>query len=230
MSGRGGRGRTTRDRKGRYRASGLEAESEPGSRGRVLRNLLGIRSAREMARRESAALVAATERLVDTFSADHGFTAADVCEMHREWLGEIYPWAGQYRGVNLSKGDVHFAAAREIPRLMSALERGPLARHTPLAPAPAAELGFAMAEVHGELVLIHPFREGNGRCARLLSTLMALQAGLPPLDFGNLEGRGRGRYFAAIGAVFEADYEPLSAVFRATIERSLRSAARASAR
>ncbi len=34
-------------------------------------------------------------------------------------------------------------------------------------------------EVHEELVLIHPFREGNGRVARLLSTLMAFQAGLP---------------------------------------------------
>ena len=37
----------------RYSAHGPEAESEPGSRGRVLRNLLGIRSVREMARRVS---------------------------------------------------------------------------------------------------------------------------------------------------------------------------------
>jgi len=28
-----------------------------------------------------------------------------------------------------------------------------------------------------ELILIHPFREGNGRIARFLSVLMALQAG-----------------------------------------------------
>jgi len=47
----------------------------------------------------------------------------------------------------------------------------------------------ALAVVHTELVLIHPFRaEGNGRVARMLATLMALQAGLPPLDFSDRIG------------------------------------------
>ncbi len=43
-------------------------------------------------------------------------------------------------------------------------------------------------------------REGNGCVARLLATLMALQAGLPPLDFGELKGKKRKEYFAAIRA------------------------------
>jgi cell filamentation protein len=39
---------------GRYDTSGLtEAQSEPGSRGRVLKNLLGIKSKREMDRIEA---------------------------------------------------------------------------------------------------------------------------------------------------------------------------------
>lgn len=46
----------------RYDAQGVEAEFEPGSRGRVLRNLLGIRSVREMQRAESEALLTATNR------------------------------------------------------------------------------------------------------------------------------------------------------------------------
>ena len=77
------------------------------------------------------------------------------------------------------------------------------------------------------MVLIHPFRDGNGRCARLLATLMALQAGLPPLDFGNLEGRGKAKYFDAIQAALGRDYGPLTSLLRETIERSLRSAAKA---
>jgi cell filamentation protein len=79
-----------------------------------------------------------------------------------------------------------------------------------------------LAVTHGELVLIHPFREGNGRCARLLAWLMALQAGLPPLDFAPLAGRGRRAYFAAVRAVWDRDYGPLEASFEAVIRRTLR--------
>ena len=70
-----------------------------------------------------------------------------------------------------------------------------------------------------------PFREGNGRCSRLLETLMALQAGLPPLDFGGIGGEARRRYFAAIQAAMGRDYAPITAVFRAVIARTLRAVA-----
>jgi hypothetical protein len=42
------------------------------------------------------------------------------------------------------------------------------------------EVARALAEVHAELILIHPCRDGNGRVARLLPLLMGLKAGLPP--------------------------------------------------
>jgi cell filamentation protein len=82
---------------GRYTAQGPEAESEPGSHGRVLRNLQGIRSIREMERRESAALLTVTEVMIDTTRQDQRFTADDIRGMHRRWLGDIYEWAGEYR-------------------------------------------------------------------------------------------------------------------------------------
>lgn len=46
---------------GRYAAEGPEAEFEAGSRGRVLRNQLGIKSVREIERRETEALLLTTE-------------------------------------------------------------------------------------------------------------------------------------------------------------------------
>ena len=72
-----------------------------------------------------------------------------------------------------------------------------------------------------ELVLIHPFREGNGRVARLLAVLMGLQAGLPALYFDNLSGRKRQQYFAAVQAGLVQDYEPMAKLFTAVIERTL---------
>src|SRR5436190_1777516 len=112
-------------RGGRYRAEGPQAQFEPGSGDRVLRNRLGIRSIREMVRRESEALLAATQRMIDETRVGQRFTAAAVRRMHRLWLGEIYVWAGEYRQVNIVKGDFMFAAADQVPRLMQELERGP---------------------------------------------------------------------------------------------------------
>jgi cell filamentation protein len=121
--------------RGRYDVSALiEAQFESGSRGRVLRNRLGIRRVRDMHDAESRALLAAQDQLVEAFGVDHRFTARDICAIHRTWLGAIYSWAGEYRAVNISKGDFHFAAAALVPRLMQELERGALARHTPCRP------------------------------------------------------------------------------------------------
>jgi cell filamentation protein, protein adenylyltransferase len=208
---------------GRYAAGGLEAECEPGSRGRGLRNKLGIIRLREMQRAESEALLAAQEWALARFSAEHRFTAADIRALHRHWLGDIYAWAGEYRSVNLAKGELMFAAAAQVPRLMEQFERTELARHTPCIGMESDRLTRALARTHGELVIIHPFRDGNGRCARLLALLMALQGGLPPLDFTPLAGKGRREYFASIQAAFGGDYGPLTACFRAVIRRTQRS-------
>jgi cell filamentation protein len=212
----------------RYRAEGPEAEYEPGSRGRVLRNRIGIRSVREMVERESAALVAATQRLIDETRVDQQFTAADVQRVHRLWRGEIYVWAGEYRQVNLGKGEFMFAAAGQVPRLMHELERGALREFTPCRFADTEEQARALAVVHAELILIHSFREGNGRCARLLATLMGLQAGLPTLDFGGIRGETKRRYILAVHAALGRDYRPMTAIFRGVITRTLRAQATAS--
>ena len=159
---------------GRYQARGAEAEFEPGSRKRVLRNLLGIHSVRAMARAESEALLDATNHAIDATRADLRFTAADICRLHRVWLGHIYPWAGQCRQVNIGKGGFMFAAAHLVPREMELLERGPLRDLTPCRFGDVDAQALAIGTVHAELIRIHPFREGNGRCARLLATLMGL--------------------------------------------------------
>jgi cell filamentation protein len=105
------------------------------------------------------------------------------------------------------------------------LERGVLARFTPCRSASDAAVAHAISQVHAELILVHPFREGNGRLARLLALLMALQAGLPPLDFSALAGRGKRAYIAGIHAAVGRNYAPLTAMFLRVVERSRRRAA-----
>lgn len=197
-----------------------EAQFEPGSRGRVLKNLLGIHSKRAMDELEAAKLADATDWAIRHVTADQRFTAADICQWHKQWLGEMYPWAGEYRQVNISKGNFVFAMAAQVPRLMKEFERGVLKRHTPCSFDNAADVLEALAVTHCELVLIHPFRDGNGRLSRLLSTLMALQAGLPLLNFSGVKGRQREAYFAAVQAGMGRDYAPMVEVFRKVVAAS----------
>lgn len=207
---------------GRYDTSGLvEAQFEPGSRGRVLRNLLGIKSSRRMDDAEASALKAAMDAFVTTYDEGHRFTSEDICQMHRRWLGGIYAWAGSYRQVNVSKNGFPFAAANRVPALMEDYSRNLLARCTPCRAAEREEIVSALARTHVELVLIHPFREGNGRIARVLATVMALQAALPPLDFTSITGRGRNAYFAAVQAGMDRNYQPMEKLFAGIIGRSL---------
>jgi cell filamentation protein len=208
----------------KYEAGGLEAEFEPGSRGRVLRNVLGITRVRDMNAAESQALELAQDAAVDLYGSNHRFTADDVCRLHRLWLGPIYPWAGEYRSVNIGKGGFQFAHAPRIASLMAELECDALRRYTPCHTGALFAIARALAEVHAELILVHPFRDGNGRLARLLMLLMALQAGLPPLDFSPLAGRGKRAYIAGIHAAMNRDYTSLTATMARVIDRSTRRA------
>ena len=79
---------------------------------------------------------------------------------------------------------------------------------------------FAPITSDAELILVHPFREGNGRVSRVLALLMGLQAGLPPLDFSPLEGKGRRRYFTGINAAIGGDYAPLTDSFSRVIAQT----------
>ncbi len=70
--------------------SGLaEAQFEPGSRGRVLKNKLGIKSKRLMDKVEREGQLQVIGELAGTYDADHRFTATDICNIHKIWLRQL---------------------------------------------------------------------------------------------------------------------------------------------
>ncbi len=198
----------------KYDLSGnSEGVYELGSSGRVLQNKLGICSKREMEQKETELQLNAFSKFANIFGKEHRFLSEDLCRMHQEWLGKIYSWAGKYRTVNLAKGNFQFAAAKQIPKLMKLFEKEILSEYTPCLFSSKEEIAQALAVVHVEFILIHPFREGNGRLARILSQYMALQAGLPTLDFGTIKGKKREEYFKAVRAGLDKNYHPMAKIF-----------------
>ena len=207
---------------GRYKTTGLlEDRYEDGSNGLVLKNSLRIQDKQAIEEVETRELYRVTDQLTEIYDQDHRFTAADISTMHKKWLGTVYQWAGNYRQVTISKGGFTFALPKFIPQLMADFEKNELNRCTPCNFKNQEEQAQALAIVHTELLLIHPFREGNGRLSRLLATLMALQAGLPPLDFSEFEGKRKEEYFAAVRHGMERDYRPMEKFFNAVIIRTL---------
>lgn len=191
----------------RYTLQGMQAQPQPGSNGRVLANKLGITSEQEMAEAEVLLLQQLYEAVL-VHELPGRVTVADLFTWHRRWLGNVYAFAGQPRTVNASKGDFMFAAADRVPQLLQEYDRDCLARYTPAPTGDRALLVQAIAVTHAELILIHPFIEGNGRLARLLADVMAVQAGHDPLDYSTWDAE-RETYFAAIRAAQRRDYSGL---------------------
>ncbi len=72
----------------------------------------------------------------------------------------------------------------------------------------------AIAESHAEFIVVHPFREGNGRLGRLLADIMATQAGYGPLRWTLAGPEARSRYLASMNRELVKDYVPLTALIR----------------
>lgn len=122
-------------------------------------------------------------------------------------MGNVYAWAGEYRTLNIGKAEFQFAATGQIPRLMGVLDSDYLYYYTPCCNMTDEQLAAAIAKVHVELILIHPFREGNGRMSRALANVMAMQAGKAELDY-SIWGNQKAHYFSAIQAGLD-NYQPM---------------------
>jgi cell filamentation protein len=208
---------------GRYEAQvGVEGEYEPGSRGRVLRNLRGIKSKREMDQAETVAFLSAQQRYISIVTDQMFFSAAFICQMHRDWLGGIYEWAGRYRTVEMSKGNFTWPPAHLVAQNMMFFELHILKPLTPCRPGTVEDVAMALAKVQAEFLLVHPFREGNGRISRWITNLMALQAGYPELDYG-FTGQGMRKnsreYLAGVIEGYAGDYERLARFLAEALRR-----------
>lgn len=139
-------------------------------------------------------------------------TVAMIQQVHKELLGAIYPFAGRWRCVELHKGEG--PVKWPMPRLgldaaIQKFEKDILGR-TPLVSDDDAAVFSFISELMNEFLVIHPFREGNGRTAFILGNLVLMQNDLLPLDVYD-QARHQSDYYAACEAGrLHGNYGPLA--------------------
>jgi cell filamentation protein len=157
----------------RYSADGVEGTYQPGSNSRVLANILGIVDPVEMAEAELLLLQKLYEAVLIDGLPNRRLEVADLKVWHRRWLGNLYRWAGEERSVNLSKGDFHFAAAAQIPRLLAEFERDCLTRFTPCHAIGEDTLSQSASAIFPNLLFL--LRSVRSSCATLWPVSMAVE-------------------------------------------------------
>lgn len=80
-----------------------DEDYEPGSNDSVLKNNLGIKEPEVIEQLEANELERVGLELIGVYNENYQFTAEDICNIHESWLAGIYPSAGKYQSVVLSK-------------------------------------------------------------------------------------------------------------------------------
>ncbi|HDU8692139.1 TPA: Fic family protein [Morganella morganii subsp. morganii] len=192
----------------KYKLNSAEERYQPGSGDLVLANKLGITDEQEMEALESGLLLMLYEQLFIENQPPAVLTFEHIGTWHRQWLGNVYDWAGKLRNANLTKDGFQFAAADRIPLLIDGFGKQFLSRSGELKSLARSELVSYLAQCHVEFILIHPFREGNGRLSRLLCDMPAMLAGKGLLDY-SLWDEHKAFYFKAIQAGVSGNYSPM---------------------
>jgi cell filamentation protein len=135
----------------------------------LLRNRLGITpetSDGEIALANAEAELSAARLLELQVSPVRGsFDLAHLQAIHRRVFGDVYTWAGELRTVSLAKGDILFAEPPHVASYARELFEHLADEHW-LSGLPKAQFARRAAFYLGEVNMLHPFREGNGRSQR----------------------------------------------------------------
>ncbi len=136
--------------------------------------------------------------------------------IHRLLFQDIYSWAGEIRTVDISKAATRFCNVQWIEKESGKIF-GRLKDEYYLISLPREELVKKAAEYYGDINMIHPFREGNGRAQRIFFEHLIVNAGFDV----SWNGIDQENWIAANEAAVVCDYDPLASIFETCIGEPL---------
>lgn len=143
----------------------------------ILRNLLGIKTKYELAGAEARlTAVEITALMTEGIPPYNEFTKNLFLDVHKQIFKDIYNWAGKIRTVELSKDGTSFARVEHIDASLEGIFRN-IEQDEFLVDLDFASFVDKIAHYYGELIVLHPFRDGNGRVIRTFLAMLANSTG-----------------------------------------------------
>jgi cell filamentation protein len=153
--------------------SGHDPYAYPGSN--VLRNKAGLHDPVQL---QGFEYRASAERAIelDLEPLPGAFDLRHLCAIHRHLFQDVYEWAGELRTVSIAKDTSVFALPERIEGAAMQVFAD-LAKDGHLVGLVKDRFVERLGHHFAEINALHPFREGNGRSARVFLQQLARGAG-----------------------------------------------------
>jgi len=158
--------------------------------------------------------------LVENFDISRSFGFNTVKKWHKEVFSSIYPFAGELRSVDMSKGSDSSEAwiwrvdfLNGIPELNELIKEVSKKSYEDI-----DSITQDLSKLISDFLFIHPFREGNGRISRLLCDVILAKNGLPMIG---LKLKKEDNYIQRVHAGYECNYEPMKKLLKIKIEEEI---------
>ena len=169
-------------------------------------NLLGLTDKNLINEYEAKGITKA-ELFVFGLDTEIEISTSLILEIHKNAFGELYDWAGKWRTVNVTVGQLVPPEPAQIIHLMYQFIEN-LNFKISISKT-QHEVIEALVYAHYEFVRIHPFNNGNGRTGRILMNLVTMKFGYKPLELYKRQGESRKLYIQSMQQADKGDFELL---------------------
>jgi len=149
-----------------------------------------------------------------------------IQDLHKLCFGWIFPdWAGRYRTIQVTYSGKEAPSFFKVPELIVNLCMD-LQERLKYQPAKSSAditdwIIDLLAWFQHQFVVIHPFQDYNGRMARLLTNIILLNLGYPPLEIDVDAKDARSKYLSAMQKADDGDFNYLNQLILAALTEAL---------
>lgn len=178
-------------------------------------NKLNLTDFDQINQKEAEGLIKSELRLFD-LEEDEDISIVKILELHKIAFEALYDWAGKWRKVDVSVGQISPPSFNKIPNLMYQYIDN--LNYKVSKSKTKAEKVETIVYGHYEFIKIHPFNNGNGRTGRLIMNWVCLKFGYKPITLYAREGESRKNYIDALQRADFGDFKPLEKMIEAELE------------